>query len=53
MVATLNPLQQGLKLQRGAFFDGHPVRVATLNPLQQGLKPTYWVREGTHEALQR
>ncbi len=37
LVATLNPLQQGLKHSDGDVCLGALV-VATLNPLQQGLK---------------
>ncbi len=37
-VATLNPLQQGLKQSLNAAPSVAPCNVATLNPLQQGLK---------------
>ncbi len=41
LVATLNPIQQGLKRARRAQSFSRLPRVATLNPIQQGLKHAY------------
>ncbi|GEM_PF-3963015 len=38
LVATLNPIQQGLKLRLTCHPWQFSILVATLNPIQQGLK---------------
>ncbi len=58
-VATLNPIQQGLKLLIFGGVHFFRLKVATLNPIQQGLKHTRltlscgWLRVATLNPIQQ